>query len=380
MYYICPKYRKKMNRLVILLLGAVAALATACRPEGHRASAPHVKNVILMIGDGMGAAQLTALMLERGSEPVAMERAAIGGLVKTHSANNRVTDSAAAGTAYATGDKTNNGAIGVDTLGMPLETILEKAERAGFFTGIVATQHVMHATPAAFYAHVPDRNLYEDIALGLLPSGIDVAIGGGRRYLTERADGRNLVEELEKQGYIMVDSLEALDEISDLGVMALYDDSMPYVRDGRRPDYLARATSKALEILTPRQGRKTGGFFLMVEGSFIDNGGHDNDPALMLDEVRDFDAAVAVAFDYADAHPGTLVVVLADHETGGLTLPSGNANFLLPDSGVEFQWSTPGHSGTLVPMFAYGAQADQFGGILDNTEVNHRLEQLLGLE
>lgn len=369
-----------MNRLFLLLLAAVATLSTACREDGQRTSAPHVKNVILMVGDGMGAGQITSLMLQNGDKPLAIERASVGGMVKTHSANNRVTDSAAAATAYATGDKTKNGSISVDTLGMPLETILEKAERAGLFTGIVATQHIMHATPAAFYAHVPNRNMYEDIALGLLPSGIDVAIGGGRRYLTDRKDGRNLVEELEKQGYTMVDSLEALDGITNLGAMALYEDSMPYVRDGRKPDYLARATGKALEMLSQNQRRKAGGFFLLVEGSFIDDGGHSNDAAMMLDEVRDFDAAVAVAFDYADSHPGTLVLVLADHETGGLTLPSGNANFLLPDSGVDFQWSTTGHSGTIVPMFAYGAKAENFGGILDNTEVNHRLEQLLGLE
>jgi alkaline phosphatase len=310
-----------------------------------------------------------------------MERASTGGFVKTASANNRVTDSAASATAYATGYKTDNSHLSVSPTGDTLATILELAEREGLPTGLVVTTHLTHATPAAFYTHNPDRDDYRAIALDLIPSGIDVAIGGGGRYLTDRPDGRNLIAELERLGYVMVDSLAGLDNVKTGSAMAVYPGSgLPMIKDGRDPEYLSRATSKALEILTANTPHGEGGFFLMVEGSYIDSAGHDNDSRKLIDEMGDFDRAVGVAFDWADAHPGTLVIVLADHETGGLTLPSGNENFLLPDSGVEFRWSTGGHTATMVPLLAYGAHADLFGGIADNTEINHRLVQLLGLE
>jgi alkaline phosphatase len=334
-----------------------------------------------MVGDGMGLGQLSALMLSEDERTLDMERASTAGFVKTASANNRVTDSAAAGTAYATGEKTNNGYLSVDPTGKPLETILEKAERAGLATGLVVTTHLMHATPGAFYAHNPNRNDYEGIALGLPDSGIDVAIGGGMKYLTERGDGRDLAGELRRQGYTVADSLAGLDGVTAGQAMAIYPGGgLPLVKDGRDPEYLPRATAKALEILTADTPHGDGGFFLMVEGSYIDSAGHDNDAEALLGEMADFDASVGVAFDYADAHPGTLVIVLADHETGGLTLPAGRENFLLPDSGVEFRWSTGGHTGTMVPMFAYGAHADLLGGVMDNTRVNHLMVQLLGLE
>jgi alkaline phosphatase len=351
-----------------------------CAEKSGSASAPGVKNIILMVGDGMGLAQVSALMIAEEYKPVNMDRATVGGFVKTYSANNRVTDSAASGTTYSTGEKTRNGYLGVDPDGNPLETILEKAEKAGLATGLVVTTTIQHATPGAFYTHNPDRNDMRGISLDLLPSGVDVAIGGGRKYLVDRPDGRNLVQELEKQGYLMTDSLAGLDGVANGHVMALYEDGLPLVVEGRDPEYLPKATAKALEILTANTPHAAGGMFLMVEGSYIDSAGHGNSAEALLGEMRDFDAAVGVAFDYADAHPGTLVIVLADHETGGLTIPSGRENFLLPDSGVEFEWSTGGHTGTMVPLFAYGAHAEIFGGTMNNIEVNHRMEQLLGLQ
>jgi alkaline phosphatase len=310
-----------------------------------------------------------------------MERASTGGFVKNASSNNRVTDSAAAAAAYATGSKTDNSKLSVSPTGDTLETILEKAEREGLATGLVATTHLTHATPAAFYSHSADRGNYRAIALELVPSGVDVAIGGGGRYLTDRPDGRNLVSELEALGYVMTDSLAGLDNVKGGSAMAIYPGTgLPLIKDGRDPGFLSRATVKALEILTANTPHGEGGFFLMVEGSYIDSAGHGNNPEELIGEMDDFDRAVGVAFDYADAHPGTLVIVLADHETGGLSLASGDENFLLPDSGVEFRWTTGGHTATMVPLLAYGAHADLFGGIVDNTEINHRLVQLLGLE
>ncbi len=204
-------------------------------------------------------------------------------------------------------------------------------------------------------------------------------IGGGRKYLTGRADGRDLVSELEAKDYLMAESLEGLDNVTGGSAMAIYPGSgLPLAIEGRPATYLADATSKALEILTTNSAG--GGFFVMIEGSYIDSAGHDNNAEMLIGEMRDFDAAVGVAFDYADTHPETLVIVLADHETGGLTIPSGNENFLLPDSGIEFEWSTGGHTGSMIPVLAYGAEAHCFGGIMDNTEVNHRMVKLLELE
>ncbi|MDR1671510.1 MAG: alkaline phosphatase [Alistipes sp.] len=370
-----------MKRLILILTSfAVTVSVSGCDEKDRPSSSPRVKNVILMVGDGMGLTQVSTLMLAENYAPVNFERASVSGFVKTYSANNRVTDSAAGATAYSTGQKTNNGHLGVNPAGEPLETILEKAETKGLATGLVATTIIQHATPGAFYAHTPKRNDFEAISLDLLDAGIEVAIGGGMNYLRERADGRNLAAELEEQGYLMVDSLAALDGVTDGQVMALVDAGFDYIANGRDPEYLPRATIKALDILTADTPRAAGGFFLMVEGSMIDYTCHDNNAAAMIDEIREFDDAVGIAFDYADSHPGTLVIVLADHETGGLTLPSAEENFLLAESGVEPRWSTTGHTATMVPMFAYGAHAGLFGGVIDNTEVNQRLVELLGLK
>ncbi len=352
-----------------------------CGQKSRPVKAPRVKNVILMVGDGMGLAQVSALMLAEEYRPVNLERATAGGFVKTYSANNRVTDSAAAGTAYASGQKTRNGYLGVDPDGNPLETILDRAEGAGLATGLVATVNIQHATPGAFYGHSLQRYDYESISLDLATSGIDVAIGAGGKFMTDRKDGRDLFAELRQHGYTMVDSLAGLDGVTSGPAMAIFhDEEIPFVSEGRDPEYLPRASAKALEILTGSTPRGQGGFFLMIEGSRIDYAGHDNNPEALLGEMRDFDAAVGVAFDYADANPGTLVVVLADHETGGLTLPAGREDFTLPDSGVELRWSTGGHTASMVPMFAYGAEATHFGGVFDNTEINRLLTQLLGVE
>ncbi len=303
------------------LLAAGAGIIGCTAGKTQNSEAPQTKNVILLIGDGMGPAQVSALMFAQPDQPLNMERASVGGMVKTSSANNRVTDSAASATAYATGEKTDNRMLSVwpaDSTAM--ETILEKAERRGVATGLVATTYLEHATPAAFYAHTPDRNAREEIAAQRAEAGLEVALG----------------------------------EVKDL----------------------AAATSDALATLATDPD----GFFLMVEGSFIDSAGHDNDPERLLAEMRDFDSAVGVALDWAEAHPGTLVVITADHDTGGLTIPAGDENFLLPDSGIEFSWSTGGHTGVMVPLFAHGPGSAAFGGIQDNTAVNHKMEAALGLD
>jgi alkaline phosphatase len=356
--------------LVAALMGVIAPLEATAKNK--------VKNIILMVGDGMGVAQVSYYMIENRYEPINMQRAQHGGLITTYSANNRVTDSAASATTYATRHKTKNARLSVDPQGNPVTTILEKAEAKGLATGVVATCYITHATPAAFYAHAKSRNDNDTISVQLINSGIDVAFGGGDAYFTKRKDGRNLLEGAKQKGYSVVDNIEALDGVSSGNHLCIYPTGKNHMKgkvDGR-DDYLPTATAKALEILSNNSKK---GFFAMIEGSLIDYGGHGRNAKVTLEEVRDFDKAVGVAMDFADKNPGTLVIVLADHETGGLSIVSNNQDFTTSESGIECRFSTGGHSGSMVPLFTYGTCADKIGGILDNTEINTKMCELLGL-
>lgn len=365
-----------MKRIFYLLLAC--ALTSSSFPVSAQLNSDHngsVKNLIYMIGDGMGLAQVSLLMIEHGYESVSFDRAQNIALISTYSANNRVTDSAAAGTALASGHKTDNGVLGQTPDGTPLESILTKAIRAGRPTGLVVTSSLQNATPAAFYAHVPDREDDERITEWLVNSGVDVLFGGGAEAIS-----RVQLEKFRSEGYRIVDKLDQTDGINSGKVLGVFADKhLPSAGNGRG-DYLPHATARALEILETDARRAGSGFVLMVEGSQVDWAGHDNDARLLLAEMNDFDKAVAAAMNFADAHPGTLVVVTADHETGGLSIPSGKEDFRLSDSGVEYEFSTGGHSGTLVPVYLYGTGAEGVNGILDNTELAYRLMGLLGLE
>ncbi len=369
-----------MKSRVFVLLTSIAVIALTINPLNTSAKPrkSEVKNIILMIGDGMGAAQITHYMVENRYKPINMQRATGGGMVITYSANNRVTDSAAAATAYATGQKTNNSKLSVDPQNNPLPTILEKAEQAGLATGVVATCYLTHATPAAFYAHSKRRYDNDTIAVQLINSGIDVAFGSGDKIFTNRKDGRNLLEEATAAGYNVAHNIDDLKECHDGNHILVYPTGSNHMPAwDERGDYLPRATAKALEILS-NNSRK--GFFAMIEGSLIDYGGHGNSAKITYDETRDFDQAVGVAMDFADQHPGTLVIILADHETGGLSIVSNNEDFTESESGVKCRFSTGGHSGTMVPLLTYGAGANTIGGIYDNTEINHLMCKLLNLE
>ena len=331
-------------------------------------AAKRVKNVIYMIGDGMGLTQFTSAMIEKGS-PLAIQRAQYVGLQTTHSGNNEVTDSAAAGTALATGTKTYNGAIGVDVDRDPVESVLERSKRNGLSTGMAVTYSITNATPAAFVAHVRDRGMENEIAEYILNSDIDVFMGGGFQFFEKRNDGRNISNEMRDKGYTIVYSMDDVKNSNSnkLGAL-LADNAMPVMKNGRGP-MLPDATAKALQILS--QNKK--GFFLMVEGSQIDGGGHDNNGEKVVLETLDFDDAVKIAFDFADRNPGTLVVVTADHETGGMSLPEKSRK-------VSHAFSTGGHTGVMVPIYAYGTGAEQFSTIMDNIDIPKKIEALMRLK
>lgn len=344
-----------------------------CEPKEEK-----VKNIIFMIGDGMGVAQVSATQIAQDYEPMQLERATYVGLQKTYSANSRVTDSAAAGTALSTGNKTNNGMIGVTPDSLPQRSLLEYFEQAGHPTGIVVTYPVTNATPAAFVAHVPNRNMEDEIATYYLENDVDVIFGGGSKRFNQRADGVNLFDALKEKNYTIAYNLSELSEIKSGNVIMLPTEGSMSSRLDGRDEYLPEATAKALEILTNNANEE--GFFLMVESSMIDGYGHQNNVEGIIKETKDFDNAIKVAFDYADTHPGTLVVVTADHATGGLTIVNGNRRFDLHDHKVDYAFTTGGHTGEMVPIFAYGAGAKNFTGVFENTDLPKIMRGLMGFE
>lgn len=367
-----------MKKLFLLLsLPFMAMAMSGCNQE------PEVKNIIYMIGDGMGLAQVSVMQIEQQYAPSAFERAQNIALQKTYSANNRVTDSAASGTALATGYKTNNSMLGQTPDGTRVESIMAKADKIGYESGIVVTCYVTHATPAAFYAHVDSRNDNNGIIDDFMKENdVDVMFGGGTRMFSEYFAKQNTTWEaaLQEKGYTVLTDQAQMASVNEGKVVGLFaETNLPLMRQDRG-DYLPNATAKALEILTnnvEKNGKE--GFVLMVEGSQIDGEGHSNNIGGVLNETRDFAKAVAVAMDYADAHPGTLVVVTGDHETGGLSIPSNKTDFTLPESGISYGFSTTGHTGIMLPVYLYGTGADRINGIMENTELSQTLQRMLGV-
>ena len=367
-----------MKKLFLLVLLSLAALLGAEAKKTQKL--PKVDNIIYMIGDGMGLCHVSMLQIEGKYAPTSFDRAHNVALIKSYSTNNRVTDSAAAGTALATGFKTDNGTLGMTPDGEIVESIIAKTSKSGFATGLVVTCYLQHATPAAFYAHVKSRNESDKISFDFMESGIDVAFGGGRRIFEKayKESGKNYVDLLKAEGYEVLFDQKEMDGVASGKVIGLFaEENLPTLKEGRG-DYLARATEKALEILTADvRADKKKGFVMMVEGSQIDYRSHANDLEGMLGEMRDFDAAIKVAIDYADAHPNTLVVVCADHETSGLAIPSNKTDFTLPESGINYSFGTSSHTGVMLPVYLYGAGAETIKGIMENSELSVALQQLI---
>ena len=325
------------------------------------------ENVILIIGDGMGVAQVFAGLTANNGH-LFLENFPVAGFSKTQSADNYITDSAAGGTALSSGVKTYNGAIGVNSDSIPVKTILEEAEENGLSTGLVSTSSITHATPASFIAHQKSRSMYEEIAADFLKTDIDVFIGGGNKHFTQRKDGRDLTEDLITNGYKVFNSLSELDGVSSGKVAAL---TAPE-HNGRvdeRGDYLPVATRKAIELLKNDKD----GFFLMVEGSQIDWGGHQNSTTYVVEEMLDLDKAIGEALKFAAKDGKTLIVVTADHETGGFVVLGGD----MKEGSVRGEFTTGDHSPLMVPVFAFGPGSEIFGGIYENTAIFEKIKTLL---
>jgi alkaline phosphatase len=362
-----------MRNLFVITIGLLF-LFSCTSPERFTGSAnnPDVRpqNIILMIGDGMGPVQLQAGMLANGNK-THLERAQYAAFMSTTSADRLITDSGAAGTALATGQKTNNGAIGVDVSGNPIPTVLEIAAQNGYATGVVAACRITHATPAAFYAHQPKRSMEAEIAMDLVRSGVDVFIGGGSRFFNAREDGKNLIDSLLARNYYMAKDMADAKNAGDkrLGLFVAEDNPPSYLAG--RGDFLPDATQAAIEHLS-KSGK---GFFLMVESSQIDWFGHSNSKDTIIAEMIDFDNAIGRALDFAERDGNTLVIVTSDHETGGMSISRGGA----PNEDFEVHFSTTGHSPALVPVFSYGPKAELFTGLLDNTDIFPKMLEAWGI-
>jgi len=334
-------------------------------PQKFKSKKP--KSVIMMIGDGMGTTEVFAGLTANGGH-LFLDNFKHIGFSKTSSSNKYITDSAAGGTALSTGQKTYNGAIGVNTDTVAIKTVLEMAEDKGLATGLVSTSAITHATPASFIAHQAGRSSYEEIAADFLKTDIDVFIGGGFEHFTKRKDGRNLADELEQKGYKVETDMNKIKKINKGKLAGLTAD----VHNGRvseRGDMLPIAAETAIKILSNNKK----GFFLMIEGSQIDWGGHAGSTIYVAEDMLDFDQVIGKALQFAAKDKETLVIVTADHETGGMALTGGS----MENGVVQAAFPTNEHTAVMVPVFSYGPGAEEFIGIMENTDINAKMKKLL---
>jgi len=330
------------------------------------------KNIILLIGDGMALPQVSAHIYWKGVGETIFEQFKVVGFHESHSCRELVTDSAAGATAFSCGEKTTNGAIAVvPPKDKPCPTILEDLCKDGFATGMVVTCTATHATPASFIAHRELRAFTDEIALDFMKTPFDCLIAGGASNFENRRDKINLVDTLRQKGYVIRRGT-AFNKLPLDGskpfVVFTAENEPPTASAGRT--YLPPATKIACEYL---QKRSEKGFFLMVEGSQIDWAGHANDRNYLRAEMEDFDKTVRNALEFAASNGETLVIVTGDHECGGLALvqTQGKKRF-------EAVFSTRLHTAAMVPVYAYGPQAELFLGTYQNTEIYNKMMEALG--
>ena len=362
------------------------------------------KNVIYLIGDGMGFGAVTTLLLSE-DEVTGFEMAPVVGLSETSSANNHVTDSPAGGTALATGTRTRNGYIGLDPDGIQLSSVLRTAQAAGKKTGIVVNTTLTEATPAAFYGGVTSRKMNFDLAQQFTESGVDLAIGGGLKYFINRPDSLDLTATLIDKGYDVYLNWESvLNATSDkfVGILPLTDlhrsesnNGVASAAEGQEvclaaqlaainetaqtthlsePEvYLEKAVAKAIDVLS-RDNKD--GYFLMVESAIIDGYGHNNDGEGLLVEMQEFDRTLQELIAYVNQNPETLLVVTADHETGGTAI-TYTSHEIGQNAPLKHAFTTNGHTAIVVPVFAYGAGAENFAGVMKNIDIPRKIGELL---
>jgi alkaline phosphatase len=337
-----------------------------------------VQNVILMIGDGMGLAHITATRIhyQGANGTLNIDRMPYTGFARTHSDDDLVTDSAASSTALSTGFKTHNGMIGVTPDTMKVLTIVEACQRMGMASGLVVTCEVTHATPAGMAAHVVSRKQQDLIAEQYLNRRVNVILGGGLVYFlpesqpqSKRKDEKDLIRLAVSEGYEFVDTRDALQKAKSKYVLGLF--APEALCDKPEEPSLEEMTKTALRLL----GKEPKGFFLMVEGSQIDWRAHNNDENGVYEQTEQFDEAVGAAMDFVARDKHTLLVITADHETGGMAITSGKVR----SKEMSINWISTRHTGVMVPVYAYGPGSDRFTGTFDDTQIPIRIASLLGI-
>ena len=354
------------------------------------------KNIILLISDGMSLTQVSSYRLLKGgpNERIAVDTFPVSGIVLTHSKDAIVTDSASSATAFSTGKKTNNGALGLDQDNQILENFTEKIDKYGYVSSLISTSEITHATPAAYASHVDLRWKTDEISLQMMDSDVMTILGGGRHFFMpeemggKRSDEVNLLEEIESSHTILTkkSDMDSFDHSNKGKVVGLFADEA--LRDAETPDNhsLEPTSSEMLEFALKRSEKFTSkgckGFFVMVEGSQVDWAGHANNLDYLKREMQDFDEAVKTALDFAKSNQETLVIATADHETGGLLIePATPTNYTSPE--VKFSFNTGigygSHTGVPVPVYAYGPGSENFTGTLDNTDIYYAMVEALDL-
>ena len=354
-----------MKRLIFPLFVAAAVLLCGC---AKKEVAP--KNVILIVGDGMGVAQVYASVVAAKADNSAFLRFPYSGFSRTYSLNKYRTDSSAGGTALTTGQKVENYHVNWGPDSSRYQTIFDDAVASGRSTGFVVVSDAMDATPASTYGSVPYRKMYDTLSLQLAQCQHSVMVGGGYKYFLpeNRKDGLAPLDTLTARGYSVVRTLDSLLAFDGDRVVGLLYDGAP-LTDPDRGDVLRPASMKAIEMLS----RNPKGFSMLIEGSQIDWACHNNDSAYMMAELADFELMLHAVLDWAEQDGNTLVVVTADHETGGLTLPDGDI-----EQGVNvprYHWGS--HTGVMVPVFAFGPGAERFSGIQQNTDIPRKIRELM---
>ncbi|MDU0112009.1 alkaline phosphatase [Psychrosphaera aquimarina] len=434
-----------------LLITCMTLLLAACGNESQVNKTQPVKNIIMVVSDGTGPAYTTAYRYYNDDpttetiEETVFDRHLVG-MASTYPArvSGYVTDSAAAATALSTGIKSYNGAIGVDVNKQPIQTVLEYAKLTGKKTGVVVTSQINHATPASYLAHNESRKNYDAIANSYIDDGIkaDVYLGGGWKYFIR--DDRNLVEEFKTAGFQYVDNYDQLGSLkANTPVLGLFDKvGLPWALDDKHPNRLSIMTKAAIKQL-----ENDNGYFMLIEASQVDWAGHGNDIASAMTEINDLAITMEYLEEYVKLHPDTLVILTADHSTGGLTIaangkyewnpefirtmtesatsiankliaspidktlveelfhfpvsdeevnrlqqakieqqtstseynpPVYNAVKAIIDKRTNTGWTTSGHTGVDVQVFAMGVNTDMFKGIIDNTDIAKNIFTLLG--
>ena len=387
-----------MKQLVFIFI-TVGSLFGASSAFGKPKKPIKPKHIVLIIGDGTGLAQWSAYNAKRTQGINSMDSAAVVftdfpviGFSLTSSADAFITDSGAGATALATGKKANNYMIGMAADSSKPITISEIAHHMGKSTGIAVTCELTHATPGSFFAHQPSRKLMNEIGAdfitGMSPhdladlqerngqtdvgsqfvkkGSIDVALGGGRKYFDTNA--------LKNNGYAIGTGYEAMKQLQNQSRRVVFYDDQPFppkAHEGRNKEgmYLADASESVLNtmFLNPK------GSFTMIEGSQVDWAGHENDSTYLMSEMEDFDVAIRRVIAMAKADKNTLVIVTADHETGGLSLTDWDKARSQP----AMHFSTGHHTGIPVPVFAYGPGAELFSGAYQNTAIFTKIQDLL---